>query len=243
VATSRTDPGEVVGDVRRWGASAAFVAVALAVAACSDDDTADPTAVATTESTAPAETSEATTSTTEVTTTSSSTATAPPPTTSVGQFDAEVTAAFLALEDKALALLMNPTGSDLDAAVADIAVPGSPYAEETSERIQELIANGQLVRLNDPNLRSVTVEEIEILDPPNNTHVNITYCLVGNELLMKSAASSPIPGSSIPVGGTGELAATRFTLDLVLTPAGWRHSGSPSDASTTYEGADACPPQ
>ena len=43
VGTSRTDPGEDVGDVRRWGASAALVAVALAAAACSDDDAADPT--------------------------------------------------------------------------------------------------------------------------------------------------------------------------------------------------------
>jgi hypothetical protein len=223
------------------------LAVAITAAACSDDDAADPTTVVT-ESTVRPETTEpaTTTSTTEATTTSSSTTTttSPPPTTqSLDQFNAEVTAAFVALEDKALALLMNPATPDLEGAIAEIAVPDSPYAQQTVERVRELIANDQVVRLNEPNLRKVTVESIEVLDPPTDAHVNITYCLVGNALLVKNAATSPIPGRSIPVGGTGEVAATRFTLDLVLTPDGWRHSGAPSESSTTYQGLDACPPQ
>jgi len=224
------------------------VTLAVAAAACSDDDAADPTTVATGSSAAPGTTTttRSTTTTTEATTTSSSTTTtaaAPPTTQSVDQLKAEIEAAFIALEDQVLAVLMEPAAPDVEAKIGQIAVPGSAYALQMASRVAELVANDQVVRLNEPNLRNVIVESIQVLDPPSNTHVNVTYCLVGNALLVKNAETSPIPGRSIPVGGTGELSASRFTLDLVLTPTGWRHSGPPADDSTTYEGADVCPPQ
>jgi hypothetical protein len=232
--------------VRTRGGAAVLVALVVVAGACSDDDDASPTTTVKTTSTEPPQTS--TPTTTGPVTTMAPTTVAPPPTTpapttqSADQLTAEVTAAFLALEDKNLALLMNPKVSDLQAAIAEIAVSGSPYALQIESRVNELIANGQSVRLNTPNLRSIKVERVVVVDPPQNTHVNVTSCQVGNAIVVKNPDVSPIPGRSIPVGGTGGLFASRFTVDLVRTPAGWRHSSGPSDDSVSYPDAVDCPP-
>jgi hypothetical protein len=242
VGASRTVPGEEDGNVRTRGAAAVLAALAIVTAACSDDDDATPTTTAETPPTTSPETTAAPTTSAPVTPVT--TASSPPPTTqSVDQLKAEVVAAFLALEDKNLALLMNPNVPDLEASIAEIAIAGTAYAQQIESRVNELIANGQSVRLNDPNLRSVTVEQVQSLDPPSNDHVNVTACQVGNAILVKNADVSPIPGRSIPVGGTGQLVASRFTVDLVRTPAGWRHAGAPGPDSVSYPGASECPPK
>ena len=92
-----------------------------------------PTTVATTESTAPPETTEATTtSTTEVDDDlelDDHDDVAAPPTTTVDQLKAEVTAALRGLEDKGYALLHESDDSAISTAqIAEIAIPGSPYA-------------------------------------------------------------------------------------------------------------------
>jgi hypothetical protein len=230
----------------RTGVAAAMIALAIVAAACSDDDdAADPTTTASATTEAPDTSPDTTEAATTVATTAPSTVaptTAPPTTQSPEQLTAEVTAAFVALEDKNLALLMNPKVPNLQASIDEIAVPGSPYAQQAEARVNELIANGQSVRLNDPDLRKITVERVNVLDPPQYTHVNVTVCQVGNAILVKNAEDSPIPGRSIPVSETGKLSATRYTVDLVLTGDGWRHSGVLGPDAVTYPDAIACPP-
>jgi hypothetical protein len=215
-----------------------LVALALVAGACSDDDAASPTTTAATSSGPPETTAPVTT--VPATTTAPTTA-APATTQSADALNAEVTAAFLALEDKNLALLMNPRAPDVPAQVAAIAVPGSPYAQRIEARVAQLAANHQSVRLNTPDMRKVTIESVVVLDA-DQTHVNVTVCQVGNAILVKDPDSSGIPGRSIPVGSTGELSAARYTVDLLRTDAGWRHSSISDPNSPVWVGASECPP-
>jgi hypothetical protein len=244
VGASAAVAGEDEGNVRTRGVAAGLVAaLALTAGACSDDDDAADPSTTLTATTAPPETSASVVATgapTTVATTPTPTA-APTTTQSVDQFNAEVSAAFLALEDKIRAILMNPKAPDMGVRIAEVAVPDTPYANQITARVNDLNSKGQSVRSNIPDIRKLTVERINVLDPPANTQVNVTYCQVSNAILVKNADDSPIPGRSIPVGGTGELSASRYTVDLVRTPDGWRHSGAPGNDSISYPNATDCP--
>ena len=227
--------------MRRWGASAALVAVALTAAACSDDDSADPTTVATESSSAPETTvADTTTTTSEATTTSSSTtsSTAPPTTASVDQQKAEIEAAYRDLDAKGYAMLQNPTMDGLDAKVAEIALPGSPYAEALAARVTQLVQDGQYLVPDDPSIERLTVEAIDVTAPGAAT---VVACQVSNALTVKRADQSPIPGRSIPIANS-QIYASRLTETLVQTPNGWRHDGVSGLQAPVWEGADSCPP-
>ena len=60
---------------------------------------------------------------------------------------------------------MTPSLDGLDARAAEIAVPGSPYYVDLVDRVTTLVNNGQFAAPNTPDIRSVTVESVE-LSPP-----------------------------------------------------------------------------
>ena len=232
--------------MRRWGASAALVAVALLASACSDDDAADLTTTVAETSNSPETTFEPTTaSTTEAssrtTTTEASTTTTSAPTVTTQAVDrqkAEIEAAYRDLDAKGYAMLQNPTLDGLDSTVADIAIPGSPYAQAVIQRVTQLVQNGQYLVPADPSIESLTIESIEMNGPGAAT---VVACQVSNALTVKRADQSPIPGRSIPIAND-QVYASRLTETLVLTPDGWRHEGVSGLDAPVWEGADACPP-
>jgi hypothetical protein len=153
------------------------------------------------------------------------------------QLKAEIEVAFRDLNSKVIALLSDPSLDGLEPRVAEIAVPGSPYSEALVSRVTTLVTNGQYLVLNDPSVETLTIESIAIAGP---TMADVTACQVTNALTMKRADQSPT-GRPIPVGGTGELSAARFTQSMVLTADGWRHDGIASPDDPVWEGLDACP--
>ena len=145
--------------MRRWGASAAFVAVALLAAACSDDDAADPTTTPVTESTAASGDDRRDDDVHDrgrrrhVELDDDDHDPAPPTTQSVDQLKAEIEAAYRDLDAKGYALLRNPTLDGLDAKVAEIAIPGQPVRRALgATRVTQLVQNGQYLVPDDPSL-------------------------------------------------------------------------------------------
>jgi hypothetical protein len=217
-----------------------LVAAALVIAACSDDDDADPTTTPVAESTARPTTVAATTTSTAASTTissSTSTTTITPTTQSADQQKAEIEAAYRELNAKGYAMLQNPTLESLDAEVAEIAVPGGAYAQALTDRVTQLVQNGQYLVPDDPSLDSVTVELIEITGEGTAT---VTACHVSNALTVKRADQSPIPGRSIPIANP-EVYATRVHETLALTESGWRHDGFATEEDPIWQGTDTCP--
>jgi hypothetical protein len=144
--------------------------LAVLGAACSGDDDAQPptrpppdTSVVVTTSTVPVTTA----------TTSTSTTAAPTTTESVDQLKAEVEAAFQDLNAKVAALLRIPSLDGLDAKVAEIAVPCSPYADALTGRVTRLVNNNELVAPNFQSIETLTIEPVQITDP---NRANVTAC-------------------------------------------------------------------
>ncbi len=150
--------------MRRWGASAALLAVALAIAACSDDDAADPTTAPTSvEPTAAPETADTSTTSTirghdDVELDDDDDDGRGARHDDGDQLKAEIEAAYRDLDAKGYAMLQNPTLDGLEAKVAEIAIPGSPYAEAVTIGCTQLVQNGQYLVPDDPSHRQVTVE-------------------------------------------------------------------------------------
>jgi hypothetical protein len=218
------------------GGTALLVALAIVAGACSDDDAASPTTTATTSSGRPETTAAA--STAQATTTAPTTA-APATTQSAEHLKSEIEAAYRDLDARGFALLQNPTLDGLDAKVAEIAVPGSPYAQAIVERVTELVNKGQFMR---PNFNSIERLTIESIDITGNGTANVTACQVSNAVTIKVDEKLPTPGHSIPVGGTGNLYASRVTQSMVRTADGWRHDGVADPNDPVWEGLDSCPP-
>jgi hypothetical protein len=229
---------------------AAVLAASLA-AACSSDPDADPapttTAVApdsAPQSSAPdPPTSVPPDSPTTSSTAPSTTTTVPVPTTaSPDQVKAEVAAAYLDLDAKLVQLLMHPTLDGLDVKAAEIAVPGSPYYTALVDRVSTLVAKGQFAARNTPDIQSVTVESVDLLGGVPGQEATAIACEVSNLLTMTGPDNPVVPGSSIPVGGTGELVAYRLTQRLQRTASGWRHVGAPDATNSYWPGVESCPP-
>jgi hypothetical protein len=189
------------------------------------------------------ETTEAlsTTSVEETTTTTTTMPPTVPPTTSVEDVEAEVAATYIELDAKSVSLLKNPRKRGLPRRAAEIAIPGTPYFERIIDVVTDLVDTHRRAAANDPDLRSVTVEGVELVGRKPFRRAVVTVCQVDNGVLVVDAEASPVPGDSIVVGGTGELEATRLVLSMRLTADGWRHASAPSDESVSWEGARECP--
>ncbi|MET0459542.1 MAG: hypothetical protein ABW195_09850 [Ilumatobacteraceae bacterium] len=221
------------------------IALGTATACDSGDDDADPATtqpVATSPPTGPpGPTAEPSTTSTTTTTTTLPPTTLPPTTTSPEQVKAEVAAAFVALDSESFALLAAPSLDGLDAKAAAIAIPGSPYFQVVVDRVTELVTNEQFAAPNQPDLRSVTVERVELEGAAPYTNALVTVCQVTNAVTMKGPNNSLMPGTTFPVVGTGDVAAYRFTQNLRLTPEGWRHEQIADPSDPYWPGLSACP--
>ena len=225
-----------------------LVGVVVLAGACSDDDdsadtvapTPPPTAATTSAPTTAVETTEALTMTSEAPTTTTTT-TVPPTTTSVEDIKAEVAAAYLDLDERGLDLLQHPRLRGLERRAAQVAVKGSPYFARVVERVTELIERNQYVAPNDPDHRSIIVESVDLVGERPYRRASVTVCQVTNGILVTKAEASPVPGTSVPVSGTGELIATRITLELRRTADGWRHTNLADPSDPVWQGVTECP--
>jgi hypothetical protein len=200
--------------VRRPLASTVAVAVlAVGAAACSDDDAAPPTTTASPVTTA------ATTTAPPVTTaaTTAATTTLPPTTTvDVEAIKAQVAADYLKTAQAVEDLLRNPTLDDLDARLAEIAVPGSFMDTGIRQTIEAYVANGQHVVPGSPDYSDSTVESVELVGSPADGRATVRVCVVTNSKLVDS--------SGLVVGGISSLTAAELEQPMQLTADGWRQS-------------------
>jgi hypothetical protein len=222
-----------------------LVAAALTAAGCSDDDAAgvDSTVVdpATTPTTAVATT--AMPPSTSSPSTASPRTTVPPETTP--PVDEEALKAQIA-EDYERAfyrraeMLAAPSLRNLESRVARVLVQDSPAFETFVERIQELVALGDQVVPNDPNLYSATVEKVELVGNRPYRRAVVTVCEVDNRRQVTPPENSPTD-EEVEVAGTGQLEVIRFEEPVRLTANGWLRYKTPREGVGFDEGT-TCPP-
>jgi hypothetical protein len=215
--------------------------LALALVACGSDEgiTAPTTSTGTPRTsavTSPSPTTDATTSTT----TSTSTSTVPvTSTTTVEDLKAQIAADFEKSFYRNYELVLAPSLDNLDAQVAEIAVPGSDAFTTLVAYIADLVRLGDRVIPNDPDILKVIVENVELVGEPPYTKANVTACKITNRKRVTPAENSPI-GVEIPVGDSGKLFVQRATEPVQLAASGWL----PTSGNLTgelFEGQETCP--
>ena len=219
--------------VKRPLASTVVVAMlAVGFAACGDDDDSAPTTIlppVTTDATTVASTAPPTTESTTTTTT-----TLPPTTTvDVEAIKAQVAADYLKTAQAVEDLLRNPTLDNLDARLAEIAVPGSPSFTGIQATVQDDVSKGQHVAPGSPDYSDSSVESVEIVGDPAEGRAVVTVCLVTNSILVDSNGQK--------VGGTSAVTAAKFTQPMQRTTDGWRQSDEGTRVSI-QENATTCAP-
>jgi hypothetical protein len=212
------------------------VSAVVALAACSGSDDASPT-------TPPPDTSPATTSSTSTSTTSSTSTTVAETTTTV--FDEEALKAEIAADYEEnyfelRELFLRPSLDDLDARLAEVAQPGSEANRLLKARLEELIELGDALVPNDPDLFSVTVEEVELVGAAPYTEAIVTACRVDNRKQVTLAANSPT-GVEVLVFGSDSLRVGRFREPVGFTDRGWVPYTGRRDGES-FEGVETCPP-
>jgi hypothetical protein len=211
----------------------------LLVACGSDDGNAKPTtSTGTTTPTSAATTIAPTTPDTTSTPTSSTTTVPVTTTTTVEDLKAQIAADFEKAYFRNFELVLTPSLDNLDARVAEIAVPGSDAFTRVVAFVQDLVRLGDRVVPNDPDILKITVENVDLVGQPPYTEANVTSCKVTNRKRVTPAENSP-SGIEIPVGDTGKLLAYRITEPVQLTATGWfRTSGDLT--GIPFEGQESC---
>jgi hypothetical protein len=234
--------------VRRWPL---ILTVALAAVGCSDDDGGDettPTTTAPTTSSMPPPTTDVGSTavssvsppTTEVATTTDV------PTTTDAPIDEEALKAEIA-DDYERAfyrgwkMLEQPRLRNLQARVSHVYVPGSPAYDSYIARTRELVALGDAVVPNDPDLLSVKVENVRLVGRPPYRRAVVTACEVTNRRQVTPPENSPT-GNEIEVAGSGELVVTRFEEPVQLTENGWLTYRAHRTGIGYVNGETTCPP-
>lgn len=224
--------------------------VALAAAGCSDDDGgagATPTTTAPTTSSMPPPTtvvgsttaSSASPPTTEVATTTD------PPKTTDAPIDEEALKAEIA-EDYERAyyrgwkMLEQPRLRNLGERAAGVLARGSSAFDSYVARTSELVALGDAVVPNDPDLLSVTVEDVRLVGAPPYRRAIVTVCEVTNRKQVTPAENSPT-GNEIEVAGTGTLDVARYHEPVRLTENGWLRYRLPRKGVLFNQGETTCP--
>lgn len=213
------------------------VSAAAVLAACNGGGSAGP-------ATDPPNTSRATPSTSTSTTSSSSTSTTiAEPTTTV--FDEEALKAEIAADYEEnyfelRDLFLRPSLDDLDNRLAEVAQPGSEAHRLLKARLVELIGLGDALVPNDPDLFSVTVEEVELVGAAPYEEAIVTACRVDNRKQVTLAENSPT-GAEVLVFGSDSLRVGRFREPVGLTDRGWVPYTGRRDGES-FEGVQTCPP-
>jgi hypothetical protein len=213
------------------------VSAATVLAACNGGGSAGP-------ATDPPNTSRATPSTSTSTISSSSTSTTiAEPTTTV--FDEEALKAEIAADYEEnyfelRDLFLRPSLDDLDNRLADVSEPGSPSFSQRKARLEELVALGDALVPNEPDLYSVTVESVELVGDAPYTEALVTACRVSNSRQVTLPENSPA-SVEVVVAGTDELRVGRYTEPVRLTGRGWvSHTGRLD--GERFDGVETCPP-
>jgi hypothetical protein len=228
-----------------------ILTVALAAAGCSDDDGGDdttPTTTAPTTSSMPPSTTEvgSTTASSVSSPTTEVAATTDVPTTTDAPIDEEALKAEIA-DDYERAfyrraqMLAKPSLRNLEGRVATVLVEDSPAFETFVARVRELVALGDVVIPNDPDLYSATVENVRLLGEPPYRRAIVTVCEVDNRRQVTPPENSPT-GNEIEVAGTGALDVARYHEPVRLTEEGWLRYASPRRGTLFNQGETTCPP-
>jgi hypothetical protein len=230
---------------------ALLIAGAVAAAGCSDDD-AQGSSTTTASSAAPASTTDTTlAATTSAPPTSSATTpsttdtpTTPEPTTEpvdVEALKAEIARDYERAFYRRWQMLRRPSLRNLEDRAARVLTRGSPAFDALVARIRELVAIGDALVPNDPDLLDVGVEQVRLLGRPPYRRAIITACEVTNRKQVTLPANSPT-GHRIEVAGSGRLLVTRFEDPVRRTPSGWLRYRDPRKGTRFENGETTCPP-
>jgi hypothetical protein len=133
-------------------------------------------------------------------------------------------------------IFQHPTVDNLDALVAEVAVPGSEDATAFKSFVEGLVAVGDVISVDVAN---ATVEQVKLVGAAPYTEAVVTVCQVEQSKQVTPAANSPT-GSEILVGGSEIHRAFRTDEPVRLTDQGWRQYQNRLDG-TRFQGADSCP--
>ncbi len=193
------------------------------------------TPTATTPTSTSATTSSSTTTTSSTSTTTSTTV--PVEVTVKAQIVADYTRIFY----ESATLLENPSLDGLDQRLATIAEVGSESFKQRRTRVEELVALGDRLVRNDPDLYSITVENVELVGSAPYTEAIVKSCQVDNRKQITPAENSPI-GSVILVGGSDTLDVGRLTEKVRLVGDRWVEYAGRLDG-VAFQGVTTCPPE
>ncbi|MFV0306882.1 MAG: hypothetical protein ACK5OX_03955 [Desertimonas sp.] len=137
------------------------------------------------------------------------------------------------------AIVANPSLDGLDARLAEAFEPGSAAFVAVHDHVADLVATGDVVARNNPDLFSVTVESVELVGDRPFVDAVVVACEVDNRQRITPPENSPT-GQPVLVAGTGMLLVGRYREPMRLTDGGWITYQSPRQARG-YEGVQTCP--
>jgi hypothetical protein len=139
-------------------------------------------------------------------------------------------------------MLEYPRLRNLDARAAMVLARGSPAYHSYIARTRELLALGDAVVPNDPDLLSATVESVDLVGQPPYRRAIVTVCEVTNRKQVTLPENSPT-GKQVEVAGTGNLEVIRFHEPVRRTTNGWLRFKTPREGTGFDRGETTCPPE
>jgi hypothetical protein len=212
-------------------------ATGLLLAACSNDDgEAAPDSVEPPASDAPAPT-DPTTVATDPPTTTAATTTSDAPTTTVDPAAALadlIKQTRLAAEEARSAALADPSNADLRTAIANFRTGGA--LARAIATLDDLVANGQVVRRNPANPTTITFEgKLQLPAGPDGAEAHLIECRVDSDVLYEVGTGPN--GTDVLINDT--VIAERLRTRYVLEGGTWKIEGGEQLGSWT--GASTCP--
>lgn len=211
---------------------AAMVTMAVACDSGGDDE-AEPTIPTAPETTTPETTTARPDTTSPPTTEATTTVATVPPTTTEDDLKAQIAADYVRSWELREEIALNPTLDNLDARVAEIAAVGTPEFDALRVFVEELVATGERVVPNEPDVFTVTVKGVTLLGSTPYKEADVLVCYVDNRVRVDAAGQS--------TGASGELFANQGSDSVSLTDLGWLPDG---DYRITWTGLGVteCPP-
>jgi hypothetical protein len=229
--------------------AALLLAGAVTAAGCSDDDaqSSNTTAASTpeiTQTTVEATTSTAATTAPTTAPPTTDTPTTPEPTTQ--PVDEEALKARIAKDYerafyRGYRMLARPSLRNLEALAATVVAVGSPAYHNFVARIRDLVALGDAVVPNDPDLLSATVEKVKLVGALPYRRAVVTVCEVTNRKQVTPPENSPT-GEQIEVAGSGQLLVFRFEEPVRFTSNGWLRTRGDRKGVQFTGGQTTCQP-
>jgi hypothetical protein len=136
-------------------------------------------------------------------------------------------------------MLRRPSLHDLHDKAASVLAEGSPAFDALVHRIQELVALGDALVPNEPDLLDVTVESVRLVGQAPYTRAIVTACEVTNRKQVTLPENSPT-GHEIEVAGSGRLLVTRFQESVRRTGSGWLRYTDPREGTRFENGETTC---